>query len=157
MTAIHRTGQASAAGRVAGRAPTTADEPADERGQSISVFVLVVTMAMFVTAGLVIDGGQKATVTSRAEAAAAGAARAAGNAAATGAVVGTPDTSAAVRAARGYLAGVAGVTGNVSLSDGQVVVTTRSVAQTIFLSVIGLGSVTGTGRAEARIFATGGR
>lgn len=46
----------------------------DERGQSVSVFVTVVFAAMIMTAGLVIDGGQKITAASRAETAAAGAA-----------------------------------------------------------------------------------
>jgi hypothetical protein len=112
---------------------------------------------MFLTAGLVIDGGQKATAVSRAESTAAGAARAAGNAAATGAAFGRPDAAAAARAARQYLAGSPGVVGSVSVSNGVVVVTTRSQARTIFLSAIGMSQVTGTGRAEARIIGSGGR
>ena len=55
----------------------------DERGLTVSVFVLLVLAALVATAGLVVDGGQKVTAASRAEAAADGAARAAGNAAAT--------------------------------------------------------------------------
>jgi Flp pilus assembly protein TadG len=129
----------------------------DERGQSASVFVLIVVGAMFLTAGLVIDGGQKATAVSRAESTAAGAARAAGNAAATGAAFGRPDAAAAARAARQYLAGSPGVVGSVSVSNGVVVVTTRSQARTIFLSAIGMSQVTGTGRAEARIIGSAGR
>ena len=39
----------------------------DERGQSVSVFVTVVFAALIMTAGLVIDGGQKITAASRAE------------------------------------------------------------------------------------------
>jgi len=123
----------------------------DDRGQSLSVFVLVVIGAVFLTTGLVVDGGQQATAVSRAESVAAGAARAGGNAAATRAVVGTPDVAAAVRAARQFLAGSPGVTGTVTVRDGRVIVTTSSVAQTIFLSAIGIEQVTGTGRAEARI------
>lgn len=129
----------------------------DERGQSISVFVVVVLVALFLTVGLVIDGGQKITATARAESAAAGAARAAGNAAATGAVVGRPDVGAAGAAARAYLASSPGVTGSVSMSGGVVVVTTRADAPTVFLSAIGIGSLSGTGRAEASIVSgTGG-
>ena len=52
----------------------------DERGQSVSVFITVVFAALIMTAGLVIDGGQKIAAASRAETAAAGAARAATNA-----------------------------------------------------------------------------
>jgi len=55
----------------------------NERGQSISLFVLVIMSALITTTGLVIDGGQKVAATSRAESAAAGAGRAASNAAAT--------------------------------------------------------------------------
>lgn len=129
----------------------------DERGQSISVFVVVVLVALFLTVGLVIDGGQKITATARAESAAAGAARAAGNAAATGAVVGRPDVAVAGVAARAYLASSPGVTGAVSMVDGVVVVTTRATQPTIFLSAIGIGSLSGTGRAEASIVSgTGG-
>lgn len=129
----------------------------DERGQSISVFVIVVLVALFLTVGLVIDGGQKITATARAESAAAGAARAAGNAAATGAVVGQPDVGAARTAAQAYLDSSPGVTGAVSMVDGVIVVTTRSSAPTVFLSAIGVGSLSGTGRAEASIVSgTGG-
>ncbi len=66
----------------AARAATT-PRRLDERGQSVSVFVLLIMTALILTTGLVIDGGQKVRAASRAEAAAAGAARAAGNAAAT--------------------------------------------------------------------------
>lgn len=128
----------------------------DEHGQSISVFVVVVLVALFLTVGLVIDGGQKITATARAETAAAGAARAAGNAAATGAVVGRPDVGAARAAAGSYLASSPGVTGSVAVADGVVVVTTRSSVPTIFLSVIGIGSLSGTGRAEATIVSGAG-
>lgn len=129
----------------------------DERGQSLSVFVLVVVAAMFLTAGLVIDGGQQAAAMSRAESVAASAARAGGNAAATGAVVGRTDPAAATRAARNYLAASPGVSGTVELRGGLVVVTTRSQQPTIFLSAIGIDHVTGTGRAEARVVSSRGR
>jgi hypothetical protein len=135
-----------------GRSATYARRPAvDDRGQSLSVFALVVVTAMFLTAGLVIDGGQQTAARSRAESVAAGAARAGGNAAATGAVVGALDAPAALQAAKDHLAASPGVTGNVALSNGKVVVETRSEVPTIFLSAIGIRSLIGTGRAEARI------
>lgn len=138
--------------------PATRGRPrCDERGQSVSVFALLVVGAMFLTAGLVIDGGQQATAVSRAESVAAGAARAAANAAASGAVVGESDAAAATRAARRYLADSPGVSGNVALSNGVVTVTTRAQAATIFLSAIGLDEVSGTGRADARIISSSGR
>jgi uncharacterized protein (UPF0333 family) len=105
----------------------------DERGQSISLFVLVIMSALIITTGLVIDGGQKVTATSRAEAAAA----------------------AAVIAAKTYLAGQPGVQGTVFITNGVVVVATSAQEPTIFLSVIGIGSIVGRGSARANIVATG--
>ena len=127
----------------------------DERGQSISLFVLVIMSALIITTGLVIDGGQKVTATSRAESAAAGASRAAGNAAATQELGGEDPSSAAVAAAKSYLAGQPGVQGTVSISNGVVLVATSAQEPTIFLSVIGISSTVGRGSAQANIVATG--
>ena len=101
--------------------------------------------ALIITTGLVIDGGQKVTATSRAESAAAGAGRAAGNAAATQQLGGADPAGAAVLAAKTYLAGQPGVDGTVSISNGVVMVTTSAHEPTILLSVIGIGSVSGRG------------
>jgi Putative Flp pilus-assembly TadE/G-like len=127
----------------------------NERGQSISLFVLVIMSALIITTGLVIDGGQKVTATSRAESAAAGASRAAGNAAATQELGAGDAPSAAVLAAKTYLAGQPGVQGTVSITNGVVVVATSAQEPTIFLSVIGIGSIVGRGSARANIVATG--
>ena len=127
----------------------------DERGQSISLFVLVIMSALIMTTGLVIDGGQKITATSRAESAASGASRAAGNAAATRQLGGEDGASAAVLAAKTYLAGQPGVQGTISITNGVVVVTTSAQEPTIFLSVIGIGSIVGRGSARANIVPTG--
>jgi hypothetical protein len=127
----------------------------DQRGQSLSLFVLVIMGALIMTTGLVIDGGQKVTATSRAESAAAGASRAAGNAAATQQLGGADAASAAVLAAKTYLAGQPGVDGTVSISNGVVIVTTSANEPTIFLSVIGIGSVNARGLARATIVPTG--
>ena len=127
----------------------------DEHGQSISLFVLVIMSALIMTTGLVIDGGQKITATSRAESAAAGASRAAGNAAATQQLGGEDPALAAVLAAKTYLAGQPGVQGTVSIANGVVVVTTKAQEPTIFLSVIGIGSIVGHGSARANIVPTG--
>jgi hypothetical protein len=127
----------------------------DERGQSLSLFVLVIMGALIITAGLVIDGGQKVTATSRAESAAAGASRAAGNAAATQQLGGADAASAAVLAAKTYLAGQPGVDGTVSVSNGVVLVTTSANEPTILLSVIGIDSVSARGSARANIVPTG--
>ncbi len=127
----------------------------DQRGASLTPFAVVIMGALLMTAGLVVDGGQKITAASRADAAAAGASRAAGNAAATRELAGADSAGAAVRAARIYLAGQPDVTGSVRVSDGIVSVTTRSTEPTIFLSLIGIDAVTGTGSAAANIVASG--
>jgi hypothetical protein len=127
----------------------------DERGQSISLFVLVIMGALIITTGLVIDGGQKVAATSRAESAAAGASRAAGNAAATQQLGGADPASAAVLAAKTYLAGQPDVQGAVSIANGVVLVTTSAQQPTILLSIIGVGSVSGQGSARANIVPTG--
>ena len=129
--------------------------PRDERGLSISPFVAVIFAALIMTAGLVIDGGQKVAATSRAETAAAGASRAAGNAAATQELGAGNPVGAAVAAARSYLAGQPGVTGSVSVSAGVIEVRTQATQPTIMLSVIGIHAVTGSGRAQASIVPTG--
>ena len=126
-----------------------------ERGLSMSPFFAVIMVALIMSAGLVIDGGQKIAATSRAETAAAGASRAAGNAAATQQLGAADPAGAAVRAARTYLAGQPGVRGSVSVSRGIVTVTTSATEPTIFLSMIGIAAVTGAGTAEANIVPTG--
>lgn len=127
----------------------------DDRGQSVSVFAILIMGAMILTAGLVIDGGQKVSAASRSEVAASGAARAAGNAAATQELAGSDPAGAAVSAARSYLAGQPDVQGTVSVSAGVVTIHTRTTEPTIFLSAIGLRSVQGIGSAQANLVATG--
>jgi hypothetical protein len=136
------------------RTPPTARDR-NERGQSVSLFVLVIMGALIITTGLVIDGGQKVAATSRAESAAAGAGRAAGNAAATQQLGGADPASAAVLAAKTYLAGQSGVDGTVSISNGVVTVATSAHEPTILLSVIGIRSVGGRGEVRTNIVPTG--
>ena len=127
----------------------------DERGQSVSLYVLTVTAALILTTGLVVDGGQKIAASSRAESAAAGAARAAANAAATQALAGRDSAGAGVLAAKAFLAGQPDVSGSVSVKGGVVSVRTRSTTSTIFLSALGIDEVAADGSAEANIAATG--
>jgi len=127
----------------------------DERGQAVSLFVVLIIGALIMTAGLVIDGGQKVAAASRSEAAAAGASRAAGNAAATAELGGSDPVGPAVTAARQYLAGQPGVSGSVSVANGIVTVTTSASEPTIFLAVLGINQVTGRGSALANIVPTG--
>lgn len=120
-----------------------------ERGQSVSVFVTVVFAALIMTVGLVVDGGQKIAAASRAETAAAGAARAAANAGVTQSLAGSSPANASVRAARTFLAGQPDVSGSASVSNGVVTVHTRASERTLFLSLIGIDTVSATGSATA--------
>jgi Flp pilus assembly protein TadG len=121
----------------------------DERGQSVSVFATVVFAALIMTAGLVIDGGQKIAAASRAETAAAGAARAATNAGVTQTLGGASPGDASLRAARAFLAGQPDVSGSVAVSNGVVTVRTSATERTLFLSLIGIDSVSATGTARS--------
>ena len=134
---------------------TTTSPPRDERGLSVTPFVAVIYAALVMTVGLVVDGGQKVAASSRAETAAAGASRAAGNAAATQELGARDPVAAATLAARTYLAGQPGVTGSVTISDGIVSVRTAATEPTIFLTIVGIEAVTGTGSAQANLVPTG--
>lgn len=123
----------------------------DERGQSVSVLVVLVMAALIMVTGLVVDGGQKVAADSAAEVAAAGAARAAGNALARDRVQGTVNPVRAVDAARTHLAGHLGVRGSVRLVDGRVRVETSATRPTLFLNLIGFTTVRGNGSAEAEV------
>ncbi len=120
----------------------------DERGASLSAFVVVIVAALILVAGLVVDGGQQTAATRRAGAVAAGAARAGADAAAASVIAGRPlDVALATRAATTYLAASPRVHGNVVVRDGGITVTTTTTAPTVFLSVIGIDTVTGHGHA----------
>ena len=138
-----------------GARTTKARPPRDERGLSVTPFVAVIFAALIMTVGLVVDGGQKVAATSRAETAAAGASRAAGNAAATQELGARDPVAAATLAAKTYLAGQPGVTGSVMVSGGIVTVRTTATEPTIFLTIVGIDAVTGTGSARANLVPTG--
>lgn len=127
--------------------------PAGEDG-SVSLMLVVAVLALLIAVGLVVDGGQKLRSTQRADDAAAEAARAAVLSVQPGSTVRglTPriDSAAAIRAAQDYLS-AAGVAGSVQVSDGRVQVATTSTFTPSFLSLIGLGRQTVTGRADARL------
>lgn len=132
-----------------------------ERGHAVSVLVLVVVPAIVLIAGLVIDGGQQGQAASRAESVAAGAARAAGNSGVTTEFVQGSARSLgagpARQAAQDYLDSVDGgrleITGQVTVEGHRVVVHTEARAQTLFLSLIGIDTVKGSGSAEAEVVA----
>lgn len=125
----------------------------DERGQSVSVLVVLVVAALIMVTGLVIDGGQKTAADSAAEVAAAGAARAAGNALARDRIEGTVRPERAVAAARDHLRGHTGVQGSVRVVGGRVRVRTSTTRPTFFLNLLGVTAVHGSGSAEAEIVA----
>lgn len=128
----------------------------DREAGSISVFVAVASLGLLVLIGLVVDGGVKIRAAQHADTVAAEAARTAGQEVALSAVVGTQtvrvDRQAAVNAANAYLA-AAGESGTVQISlDGTAVeVTVTTTAPTVFVSLIGIPSVTATGYSEARL------
>lgn len=133
-----------------------------ERGHAVSVLVLVVVPAIVLIAGLVIDGGQQARAASRAESVASGAARAAGNAGVTPEFAqgstGSLGVGQARQAAREYLDSAASegqprISGHVTVHDHRVKVDTEARANTLFLSLVGIDTVTASGSAEAEVVA----
>ena len=128
-----------------------------ERGGSQSILLLGVVVALVLSAGLVVDGGRKTAAARDAEAVAAGAARAGLNAGATGRLAGRANTTAAVSAARSFLAGAPNVSGSVQLlPGGRLRVTTQSTQPTRYLSIVGINTVTGRGEATAELIESGG-
>jgi hypothetical protein len=123
---------------------------------SVTVFVVITVAGVLILAGLVADGGAKLRATQRADAIAAEAARTAGqvinrpDAIATGTVV--VDRQGAADAAQGYLAANR-VTGTVAPgADGTTLeVTVTSSAPTVFLALIGIPTLTVTGRASIEL------
>ena len=135
------------------RPPQLVRRPAGQDG-SVSLFLVVAVVALFITVGLVVDGGQKLRSTQRADDVAAEAARAGVQSIQPANTVrGQPaqvNPGAAITAARHYLS-VARVDGTVTVTGGRVKVATSISFTPAFLSLIGLGTQTVTGRAEARL------
>jgi hypothetical protein len=120
---------------------------------AVSLFVVVVVVALIAAIGLVVDGGGKIRALERADETAREAARAGSQmldvpAAVRGERVDI-DPGAAGRAARAYLA-AAGVEGSVSVSGALVTVSTRVVYEPVFVGFIGVGPIAVTGEATAR-------
>ncbi len=121
----------------------------DDRGQSVTVFVAVVVMALLLVTGLVVDGGRQAAATRTAHGVAAAAARAAADAAAADVISGGDGRAAAVAAGQRMLAG-AGMTGTVTVVPGGARVETSTTVPTIFLSVIGITALPVRGSATSQ-------
>ena len=128
--------------------------PLDERG-SISVWMLTATFVMMVLVGLAVDLGGQVHAKQRAHNIAAEAARTGGEQvqaapAIEGRFVGV-DTAAARAAAERYLT-AAGVTGTVTVTGGDTITVdvTETYSPTV-LGFIGIGDLTVTADATARI------
>lgn len=131
----------------------------NERG-SISIWVVTATIVMMTLVGLAVDLGGQVHAQQRAHDVAAQAARAGGQQVeAAPAVEGryvALDTAAARRAAEQYLA-AAGVEGTVTITGGTtLVVRVTDVYEPTFLSMVGIGNLTVTGDASARLIRTTG-
>lgn len=126
----------------------------DERG-SVSVWLALAAVALVLCVGIAVDLGGQVHAQQRARSIAAQAARTAGEeVAAAQAIRGqtpTVDVTAAKRAAAAYLAH-AGVTGTVAVRSGNVLdVTVTDTYTPMFLSSIGVGTLTVTGHSSARL------
>lgn len=123
----------------------------DERG-SVSLMLVVMVLGLLVAAGLVVDGGAKLRAVQEATAAAGEAARAATQQVNVAGVQrnGTARlTAAAARAAGQAALDDAGVSGTVTVTPDRVQVTTSVTRPTIFLGLVGLHTISGTGSATA--------
>lgn len=123
----------------------------DDRG-TITLPLTVLALALLVSVGLVVDGGAKIRAVQLATRVAAEAARAGAQEVNVGVVQTggqiTIDPHRARLAAQALLAD-AGVSGTVSATPTSVAVTASSTRPTVFLGMLGIGSVTGTGSAQA--------
>lgn len=126
-----------------------------ERG-SLSVWVLMLSTAMILLVGFVVDLGGQIHAQQHARSVAAEAARVGGQQLnAPDGIRGTAaqaNTALAVNAAQAHLS-TTGVAGIVSVEGGgtRLVVTTTDTYNTKFLSLVGIGSMPVSGSAEARI------
>jgi len=123
-----------------------------QQGQ-VTLFVVVATVAMLVLAAFVVDGGYVLAARRRAVDEANGAARAAVQALApaayrTSAEVAL-DPGAATAAAQDYLA-AAGHAGTVSVDGAEVTVSLSFDQPTALLGIIGIDTITVSGRGHAR-------
>jgi len=125
-----------------------------ERG-SVSLFFVMVTLALLVIIGLVVDGGAQIRNRQRADTSAQEAARAAGQAVNPAAAINGDGAQlqlgTAQAAAQQYLA-AAGVQGSVTTTGGTTVhVHTTATYSPSFLGVIGVGSLSASADADVRV------
>jgi Flp pilus assembly protein TadG len=125
---------------------------------TVTLFVVVLMVALLAAVGLVVDGGGKIRALERADEAAREAARAGSQAldvpaAVRGETVAV-NPAGASRAARAYL-DATGVAGTVRVSGRLVSVSTSVTYTPVFLALLGVGPSTVTGAASARPVSTG--
>ena len=115
------------------------DTPArDERGQALSVLVVGVVVTLLLVAGLVVDGGAKASAVRRTT----------GRVAVSRSAGASLDVQAVRSAARAVLV-ERGVVGDVEIAGGVVTVRSSDTERTLFLTLLGITELTGTGEASA--------
>lgn len=134
--------------------------PAEPDRGSVAIWMITTALTMMLLLGLAVDLGGQVQAKQRAQDIAAQAARAGGQQLqgpaailGTGAVV---DPTAAVAAATTYLAGVDDVSGIATMVAGQVVVDTKSTYTPVFLTLIGIDTLTVTGHATVQTTRTVG-
>lgn len=124
----------------------------DQRGLSLSPFVVGVVPALLVMIGLVVDGGAQASAQRRAEGLAAAAARAAVDDTATARLAGGQvDVAHAIARAKAVIGGRPEATGEVSVTGGRVSVHTHIQVPTVLLSLIGVRQLAAQGSAQAEL------
>lgn len=114
----------------------------DEQG-AVTPFVVILTIALLVVAGLVIDGGYALAAKREALNEAEQAARVGADALDTGALRSGQtivDQGLAIAAATNYLSSV-GASGTVNVAGGEVTVTVTTHQNTAILSVVGITSI----------------
>ncbi|MDR0836665.1 MAG: hypothetical protein LBM94_00310 [Propionibacteriaceae bacterium] len=128
----------------------------DERGVSVSVFVMAVIAALIIACGLAVDGAAASSARRRAEAAAAQLARV-GQDAATGQRLLAQDANTDAAAAAG-IAAINAARGNypnisvaLTYEGGQLRVSTTQIVPTTLLQLIGISTITVHGSAIAEV------
>ncbi len=125
-----------------------------QRGMSLSPFIAVLLPALLVMIGLVVDGGAQAAAANRAERVAAAAARAASDDTAAARLAGGQlNVAHAITVAQQRVAAETGVSAQVSVQGGQILVRTKVVTATTLLNLIGINELTATGSAQAQLTA----
>lgn len=128
----------------------------DDRG-SVTLMLVVLVLALFLCIGLVVDGGAKIGAVQQANRVAAEAARAGTQQVDVAEVQlgGAAQLAPAAARTAAYAAlAAAGVNGSVTVTGTQVTVTTTLTKPTVFLGLLGIGHVTGTGTAIADLAIT---